>query len=140
VALQDEVAHLKESNPGAYQKLVPNNGIISILIAGIDKGIPVAKGITIGLSPIDSPQITRLSCPGDCPIGIMTVGQADAIKHYIIISGPPQGPAENVPRILVQLEVNAGSAEVGGVVDVLRFLLTGAVLGNRKQNCQVDEG
>jgi hypothetical protein len=110
---------------------------------GIDGGIPVEIGTSASLSGATNGtsqmEITRYTCPGDCPVGldIRWVGQASIIAARLTEGNVPRMEPADLARFLVQLEIDAGSPGVGEPVDVLRLLPSGPVWVQQKSGCPI---
>ena len=139
--IRDEAAWLKGNSPKDFAKITnPNAPAVSIVVIGIDDGVPFAMQrdfrivIDSGSIRVDIPK--RTGCPGrDCPTGLkgFFLGQIDAITR-VVSDGFRISDSSSTARSLVQLEVSARAEGVGPPIDVLRLTAKG-VEGNQKSGC-----
>ncbi len=138
------LGQLKQTNPSLYAKSLEGEygDITSILLAAYEGGRPVAIGMSFRGSEDPGGQIriaaNRVSCPGDCPNGVMyfLLGERGPIDRYIAEHGKDRLlPAESGAPFLVQLVIDAGSKRVGPPVDVLVVDKHGVSWTARKEGC-----
>jgi hypothetical protein len=142
-AVLRELPRVKERDPAGYSKLIGSKGAVTVMLAGIDAGAPVATSFSLGLTaspkgPIET-SILRDSCPGNCPSGVRVFwfGEVDAVERLRAAGRLPALAMPELARYLVQAEIDAGAPSVGGPVDVLRILPSGPVWVQKKQGCPV---
>jgi hypothetical protein len=139
-AVLAELPPLKDHDPAGYAKLIKGKRAVSIVVATIDRGVPIAEGISVGLSfsPSGSVQTetSHIVCPGDCPNGIefIKAGEARAIDDYLAAGGVRM-VARDLAEFLVQLEIDAGAPGARGPIDVLQLRRTGQPLIQSKPDC-----
>ena len=143
-ALGSYLERLKTGNPSLYAKSLEgeNGSITSILLAAYEGDRPVAIGMefrasegsggTVGISS------TRVTCPGDCPDGVMyfLLGERRPIDRYIAEHGGDRLlPAGSGAPFLVQLVIDGGSKRVGPPIDVMVIGGQGVSWPARKEGC-----
>jgi hypothetical protein len=142
-ALLRELPQVRDRDPTGYAKLSNSKGAVSVMLAGIDGGLPVATSFSLGLaaSPEGSIKISILtdSCPGNCPNGVRAfwLGDGAEIDSLRADRKLPTLSMPDLARYLVQVEIDAGVPTVHGPVDVLRILPSGPIWVQRKQSCPV---
>jgi len=140
-ALLGELPKLKGRDPGGYEKLVRAKGAVTVMLAGMDDGSPMATSFSIGLTRSDKglieTNVTRESCPGNCTNGVRAFwfGEGGEIERLIHSGGLPQGSMAELAEHLVEAEISAHAPNVGGPVDVLRIRADGPVWVHRKPGC-----
>jgi hypothetical protein len=146
-AVLREIPRVKERDPAGYATLIGSKGAVTVMLAGIDSGVPVATSFSLGLaesrkgSPKGSIEtsILRDSCPGNCASGVRVFwfGESGAIERLRAAGRMPALGMPELARFLVQTEIDAGAPRVGGPVDVLRILPGGLVWVQKKPGCPV---
>jgi hypothetical protein len=140
-ALLDEVGEVKQRDPQGYDKLTNSSGAVSVILIGIEDGIPVAVSFSLGLGrPSDGivrTTVTRDSCPGNCPNGVraFSIGPSTAVEATRRRSGLPALAMPELAEFMVQAEIDAGTEGVSGPVDVLRLSPSGPVWIRKKTTC-----
>lgn len=138
------LGQLKQTNPSLYAKSLEGEygEITSMLLAAYEAGKPVAIGLSFRGSEDPGGRIriaaNRVSCPGDCPNGVMVflLGEKGPIERHIAEHGKDRLlPAESGAPFLVQLVIDAGSKRVGPPVDVLVVDRNGVSWTARKKGC-----
>lgn len=136
--------NLKQGNPSLYAKSLEGEGgnITSILLAAYEGDQPVAIGLGFrasekpgGLVRITS---TRVTCPGDCPTGVMYffLGEREPIERYLAGHGEDRlFPAISGAPFMVQLVIDGGSKRVGPPIDVVVIDSRGVSWPARKEGC-----
>jgi hypothetical protein len=142
-AVVGELPHMRERDPAGYEKLIRSAGAVTVLLAGIDAGVPVVTSFSLGLSAsatgvIETSKLQE-SCPGNCPSGVRAfwLGEGDAIQRLRARGGLPALGMPELARFLVQTEIDAGAPGVAAPVDVLRILPGGPIWVEKKQGCPV---
>jgi Proteasome subunit len=136
-----ELPRVKARDPVGYADLIHAKGAVTVMLAGIEGGVPMAASFSLGLevSPEGSVETTMIrdSCPGNCPSGTRAFwfGEGAAIDRLRAGRGLPKLPMLELAHYLVQLEIDAGAPSVGEPIDVLRITPNGAVWVQRKLSC-----
>ncbi|MGB7629746.1 MAG: hypothetical protein WBM29_01540 [Candidatus Deferrimicrobium sp.] len=135
---------LKKRNPFLYGKLLEeqDGNISSILLAAYEEDQPVAIGMAFRASEEAGGRVrvtaTRVTCPGDCPDGVMYffLGERRPIDRYIADHGRDRlVPASSGAPFLVQLVIDGGSNLVGPPIDVVVIDRQGVSWTARKEGC-----
>jgi hypothetical protein len=135
---------LKQGNPSLYAKSLEgeNGTITSILLAAYEGDQPVAIGMGFRASEEPGGRVritaTRVTCPGDCPNGVMYffLGERRPIDRYIAEQGEDRLlPAGSGAPFLVQLVIDGGSMHVGPPIDVVVIDRQGVSWPARKEGC-----
>jgi len=135
---------LKQGNPSLYAKSLEweNGTITSILLAAYEGDQPVAIGMGFRASEEPGGRVritaTRVTCPGDCPNGVMYffLGERRPIDRYIAEHGKDRLlPAGSGAPFLVQLVIDGGSNHVGPPIDVVVIDRQGVSWPARKEGC-----
>ena len=135
---------LKAGNRPLYAKTLEGEGgaITSVLLAAYEGDQPVAIGMGFHASEEPGGRVgitaTRVSCPGDCPNGVMhfILGERRPIDRYIAEHGEDRLlPAGSGAPFLVQLVIDEGSKRVGPPVDVVVIDRQGVSWPARKEGC-----
>ncbi len=142
-AVLRELPRVKEHDPAGFASLIGSKGAVTVMLAGIDSGVPMATSFSLGLA--ESPKgsieasILRDSCPGNCASGVRVFwfGESGAIERLRAAGRMPALGMPELARYLVQTEIDAGAPRVGGPVDVLRILPGGPVWVQKKRGCPV---
>jgi hypothetical protein len=138
------LGRLKPGNPALYARLLEgeDGAVTSILLAAYEKDQPVAIGIGFRASEEPDGQIritaTRVTCPGDCPNGVMYffLGERRPIDRYIAEHGKDRLlPASSGAPFLVQLVIDGGSKRAGPPIDVIVIDGQGVTWAARKKGC-----
>ena len=138
------LGRLRSGNPVLYSKLLEEDdgNITSILLAAYEGDQPVAIGI--GFRASEEPgglvriTATRVTCPGDCPNGVMYffLGERRPIDRYIAENGKDRLlPASSGAPFLVQLVIDTGSKRVAPPIDVVVIDSQGVSWPARKEGC-----
>jgi len=140
-ALLQEVAELKTRDPRGYDALINAKGAVSVVLAGIENGIPVATTFSVGLTRSSDGTIQttviRDSCPGNCQSGVraFSIGASTAIDALRLRGALPSLAMPDLAEYMVQAEIDAGTGGVSGPVDVLRLTPSGPVWVRKKASC-----
>jgi hypothetical protein len=135
---------LKKGNPYLYGKLLEEQDgtITSILLAAYEGDQPVAIGMSFRASKETGGRVritaTRVSCPGDCPDGVMYffLGERRPIDRYLAEHGRDRLlPASSGAPFLVQLVIDGESKLVGPPIDVMVIDRQGVSWPARKEGC-----
>jgi hypothetical protein len=138
------LGRLKAGNPVLYAKVLEEeNGIItSVLLGAFEGGRPIAVGMEFRASEEPGGRVrinaTRVTCPGDCPNGVMyfILGERRPIDRFIAEHGTDRFlPASSGAPFMVQLVIDAGAKRVGPPVDVLVIDRQGVYWPARKEGC-----
>jgi hypothetical protein len=140
-AVLGELPQVKQRDQPGYQRLIGAKGVVTVMLAGIDGGIPVAAGFALGLGASADggiePRIVRDSCPGNCPSGVRAFyfGEGGEIDRLRASGGLPALGMPELARYMVHAEIDAHMPRVAAPIDVLRITPTGPVWVQRKQIC-----
>jgi len=140
-ALLHEVAEVKIRDPQGYDRLINAKGAVSVVLAGMENGIPAATTVSIGLtrSSDGTLQTTAIrdSCPGNCQSGVraFSIGASTAIDALRMKGGLPSLAMPDLAEYMVQAEIDAGTGGVSGPVDVLRLTPSAPVWVRKKASC-----
>lgn len=140
-AVLRELPQLRKRDPKGYEEIVTSKGAVTVMLAGIDGGSPVATSFSLGLTRsangMMETSITRDSCPGNCPSGVRAFwfGEGGAIERLCDGGAMPKLGMPELARYLVQAEIDARAPNVAGPIDVLRVLSQGPQWVQRKQSC-----
>jgi len=140
-AVLRELPEVKIRDPQGFEKLAKAPGAVSVMLAGIDKGVPFATSFSLGLTRSAdgsaAPVILRDSCPGNCASGVRAfeVGESAAIEQLRKSGGMPALPMPELARYLVQAEIDSRAPNVGGPIDVLRITPEGPIWVQKKSSC-----
>jgi hypothetical protein len=140
-ALLHEVGELKQRDPQGYDKLTKSGGAVSVILIGIEDGIPIAVSFSLGLGSASDgilrTIVTRDSCPGNCPSGVraFSIGPSTAVEAIRRGRGLPALAMPELAEFMVQAEIDAGTDGVSGPVDVLRLTPSGPVWIRKKATC-----
>jgi hypothetical protein len=135
---------LKVANPSLYAKTLGTDGgnITSILLAAYEGDQPVAIGIAFRASEEPGGPVriaaTRVTCPGDCPGGVMyfLLGERLPIERHIAEHGEDRlFPPDSGAPFMVQLAIEGGSKRVGPPIDVVVLDRQGVTWTARKEGC-----
>ena len=135
---------LKTGNPSLYSKLLEeeNGTITSILLAAYEGDRPVAIGMAFRATEDPGGRVriasTRVTCPGDCPNGVMyfLFGERRPIDRYIAEHGKDRlVPDRSGASFLVQVAIDGGSKRVGPPIDVIVVDRQGVSWPARKEGC-----
>lgn len=135
---------LKKRNPYLYGKLLEEQDgtITSILLSAYEGDQPVAIGMSFRASEETGGHVritaTQVSCPGDCPDGVMYffLGERRPIERHIAEHGRDHLlPASSGAPFLVQLVIDGGSKQVGPPIDVIVIDGHGVSWPARKEGC-----
>jgi len=140
-ALLREAGEVKSRDPEGYGRLVDSKGALSVIMIGIENGIPSATSFSIGLTRTSDGTIQTTvvhdSCPGNCPSGVraFSIGASPAIDAVRRRGGLPSLSMADLADYMVQAEIDAGTVGVAGPVDVLRLTTTGPIWVRQKASC-----
>jgi len=116
--------------------------VTSILLGALEGDLPVA--VAVGFKATYDPagkisvSTSRLTCPGDCPSGVLTfyLGNWSPIEHYTSEHDQPlKMPPAAAARFLVQLVIDARVPGVGPPIDVLVISKSGISWQALKEGC-----
>jgi HTH-type transcriptional regulator/antitoxin HigA len=133
--LLSEARTFRSSRPKDFDALTnPDSGGTSIMLIGIEDGVPAGIGqqFTVSVDSNKSIQVMptmRTGCPGDCPSGVMLfhMGTYAAIEGYLAVDPQRRRIVDSADYAakLVQLEIDAHASGVGGPINVLRLTANG---------------
>ena len=141
--LESELQSLMRTRPQVVSDSLKSGGGVSIILLGIEDGVPVAIGqrfavSTDGMSHVLPEKPVR--CPGsDCVNGVYVflLGESEIIKKATSSGGQSFNDSLALARRLVQLEIDAHVPGVGGPIDGLRVTAHGQEWVGRKPGCPI---
>ena len=144
IHIAQELERQKHEDPKFFAKTVEGEDgcVTSILLGAFEGGVPVAVGVSFKASYDPAGKISvstsRLTCPGDCPSGVLTfyLGNWSPIEHYTSEHGQPvEMPPAAAARFLAQLVIDARVPGVGPPIDVLVISKSGISWQTLKEGC-----
>jgi hypothetical protein len=144
IHIAQELERQRHEDPKFFAKTVEgeDGSVASVLLGALEGDVPVA--IAVGFKASYDPagrisvSTSRLTCPGDCPSGVLTfyLGNRSPIAHY---TGEHAQPLEMPPvaaaRFLAQLVIDARVPGVGPPIDVLVITKSGISWQALKEEC-----
>jgi len=144
-AILDEMRRLRTEDPDQFMRN-QDGGTLEIVFARIASGVPELAGRGFKYVDGDNPriEISRVTCPGDCPNGTYVVfaGHQQEMKKVTdsVFEHPesPIAPAE-FGHMAIESEINASKGEVGPPITILIVTAQGVDWPSNKVGCPVVE-
>jgi hypothetical protein len=142
--ISQELERQKREEPKLFAETAEGEGgrVTSILLGAFEGGVPVAVCISFKASQDPAGKISvgtsRLTCPGDCPSGVLNfyLGNWRPIERYTSEHDQPlEMPPAAAARFLVQLVIDARVPGVGPPIDVLVISKSGVSWRALKDGC-----
>lgn len=142
--ISQELERQKREEPKLFSETAEGEDgrVTSVLLGAFEGNVPVAVCVSFKASQDPAGKISvstsRLTCPGDCPSGVLTfyLGNWRPIERYTSehdqhLKMPPAAAA----RFLVQLVIDARVPGVGPPIDVLVISKSGMSWQALKEGC-----
>jgi len=142
--ISQELERQKREEPKLFSETVEGEDgrVTSVLLGAFEGNVPVAVCVSFKAAKDPAGKISvstsRLTCPGDCPSGVLTfyLGNWRPIERYTTehdqyLKMPPAAAA----RFLVQLVIDAQVPGVGPPIDVLVISKSGMSWQALKEGC-----